>query len=570
MTTHKPLADLPAWTLDQLTAAPPADETKASQNGHSAPQPPADAADTGAYWLGKGLDKVAAGEYRNETGLWLACQLRDAGMAENDAALWMEVYTLRVPRGDDPYTDSEAQSSLRSAYGRPAREPAKGTEKSYSKNAQNNLQPADEDSNIAFFEYVPDEFPTADDAMFYGTAGAIVKAIAPHTEASPVALLVQFLACFGNAAGRHVHYLAEADKHFANLFVLIVGDTAKARKGVSWGHTARVYRAAAPAWLDLHTISGLSSGEGIVHALCDVAAPDIPVGDEGELLRDKRLLAREGEFAGVLGQQKRDGNNLSMVLRDGWDGVPLGTFTKNSPERATDAHLSVIGHITQEELVKRMTSTDAVNGFANRFLYVSTKRAGLLPHGGDLDAIERAVKPHLDALRAALEWAKTPRRLAHDKEAYDLWECDSVYKRLSTGHPGLFGAVTARAEAQVSRIALVHAMLDRSHAVTAAHLRAALALWQFCEDSARYIFGDKLGDSVADGILDALRATADGLTRTELYEQFGHNVPSAKISAALVLLLKLGLARMEKENTGGKGRPVERWYATQKRTQETH
>jgi hypothetical protein len=404
--------------------------------------------------------------------------------------------------------------------------------------------------------------------MFYGTAGAIVRAIAPHTEASPVALLVQFLVCFGNAAGRHVHYPAEADKHFANLFALIVGDTAKARKGVSWGHIARVYRAAAPGWLDLHVINGLSSGEGIVHAVRNVAAADIPLGDEGELLRDKRLLALESEFATVLGQQKRDGNNLSMVLRDGWDGRPFGNFTKNNPERATDAHLSVIGHITKEELVKRMTNTDAVNGFANRFLYVATKRARLLPHGGDLDAIERGTTPHLDALRAALEWAKTPRRLAHDKEAYDLWECE--YERLSTGHPGLFGAVTARAEAQVARIALAHAMLDRSHAVTVKHLRAALALWQSTKDSARYIFADKLGDSIADAILDALRAaTADGLTRTELYEQFGHNVASAKISAALATLLKLRLARIVKEGTGEKGRPAERWFAIRKPTQET-
>src|SRR5260370_1359043 len=140
------------------------------------------------------------------------------------------------------------------------------------------------------------------------------------------------------------------------------------------------------------------------------------------------------------------------------DGVPLGSLTKNSPERGTDAHLSVVGHITQDELVKRLTSTDASNGFANRFVYVATQRARLLPHGGDLDALERAIQPHIQAVCAALDWAKTPRRLARDKEAYTLWEHE--YERLSTGHPGLFGAVTARAEAQVTRIARIYATLD--------------------------------------------------------------------------------------------------------------
>jgi hypothetical protein len=215
-----------------------------------------------------------------------------------------------------------------------------------------------------------------------------------------------------------------------------------------------------------------------------------------------------------------------------------------------------------------MTSTDAHNGYANRFLFVATRRTRLLPHGGDLDAITRALAPHLPRLSDALTWAKTPRRVAHARDAYALWEQE--YERLSTGHPGLFGAVTARAEAQVTRLALVYAILDRSQDITAAHLRAALALWQFCEDSARAIFGDRLGDPIADGILDALRATPDGMTRTELYEHFAHNVSSAKIGAALAALMAADLAYMVKEATGEKGRPTERWFAQKKPTQETH
>jgi hypothetical protein len=44
-----------------------------------------------------------------------------------------------------------------------------------------------------------------DDAAYYGLAGDIVRRIEPHTEADPVALLVQILVVFGNVIGRSAH-----------------------------------------------------------------------------------------------------------------------------------------------------------------------------------------------------------------------------------------------------------------------------------------------------------------------------------------------------------------------------
>src|SRR5206468_972619 len=61
---------------------------------------------------------------RNDTGLWLACQLRDAGLPEADAAVVMRQYAARCPAGQTPYTEREALATCRSAYATPAREPA--------------------------------------------------------------------------------------------------------------------------------------------------------------------------------------------------------------------------------------------------------------------------------------------------------------------------------------------------------------------------------------------------------------------------------------------------------------
>src|SRR5262249_6385408 len=96
---------------------------------------------------------------------------------------------------------------------------------------------------------------------------------------------------------------------------------------------------------------------------------------------------------------------------------------------------------------------------------------------------------------------------------------------------------------------------------------AALALWDYCEASARYIFGDALGDPVGDQLLRALRAAPSGLTRTQIRDLFGRNTPEQQIARALGVLLERGLARSESEATGG--RPAERWHAIPPGTTET-
>jgi Protein of unknown function (DUF3987) len=574
--TRKPIAPVPAEIVDKLTPPP---EAKVKANGHSVQPIMQDVGETGAHWVNKALDKVTGGAHRNETGHWLACQLRDAGMPEPDAGLWMEVYAGRVPVGDHPYTEREALATLRSAYGRPPRERAKGSSNAsngnvngYASNALNILEAESQDSNNAFNAYADagDAFPVADTAMYYSLAGDIVGVLDEHTEASPVALLAHFLVSFGNAVGRSSRFLVEDTPHHANLFAVLVGPTSGGRKGTARDRIERVFNQAgrqAKHWLDVHVQRGLSSGEGLIYALRD-ARPDEDgdkgtggADDDNELLRDKRLLVCEDEFASVLKVASREGNILSAVLRVAWDGKRLQTLTKHAPLRATDAHVSVMGHITAAELLKYLTSNDASNGLANRFLWIATKRARELPFGGDLDAVRNGLAPLLPKLNEALMWAgKLDRTITWDAEARAEWK--RVYKRLTAERPGLFGSVTARAAAQVTRLALVYALLDCEASIGKEHLRAALAFWRYCEDSARSIFGDKLGDRVADALLAILKSHKPaGLTRAEMYDKLSRNASKADIDAALQLLASLALARGEKESTGTPGRPTERWRA---------
>ncbi len=147
--------------------------------------------------------------------------------------------------------------------------------------------------------------------------------------------------------------------------------------------------------------------------------------------------------------------------------------------------------------------------------------------------------------------------MVRDDNARAMWH--DVYPVLSDGKPGLLGAAISRSEAQVMRLAMIYALEDRSYVVRPVHLEAGLALWQYCEDSARYIFGEKLGDPDADLLLGALRGNENGMTRTEIRDLFQKNRKAHEIDRVLHGLLDQRLAKSQSEKTGT--RPTERWFA---------
>jgi hypothetical protein len=401
------------------------------------------------------------------------------------------------------------------------------------------------------------------DQAFHGPVGAIVRALELHTEADPAAILLQLLVASGNLIGRGPFFGVEADRHYTNLFCVLVGETAKGRKGTAWGHVRRPLGNVDSDWTGSRVLSGLSSGEGVIWAVRDPIMTREAAGHEkarGPLqpdagVADKRLLVHEPEFAGPLRVLSREGNTLSSVLRQSWDTGDLRILTKNNPVNASGAHISIVGHITREELRRYLSDTEAANGFGNRFLWACCRRSKLLPEGGRADSVD--LGPEISALRDAVWFSREARQLSRDDEARDLW-CE-VYPDLSSGASGLFGAVTSRAEAQVARLSCLYAALDASPVILAPHLCAALEVWRYCEDSCRYIFGEALGNRIADQIMAELQARPEGLTRTEIRDLFGRHRRADVLDRALNVIAEEGLAGPRYEQT--EGRPVERWVA---------
>ena len=139
---------------------------------------------------------------------------------------------------------------------------------------------------------------------------------------------------------------------------------------------------------------------------------------------------------------ERPGNTLSPIIRNGWDSQTLSTLTKNSPLKASEPHISIVGHITEDELRARLARTDMANGFANRFLFVCVRRSKLLPHGGNLTDAE--IERLGEGMKKAVAFAKAVGRVEMTQSAREEWE--TIYPHLSAEQPGLLGAITARAE----------------------------------------------------------------------------------------------------------------------------
>jgi hypothetical protein len=400
-----------------------------------------------------------------------------------------------------------------------------------------------------------------DEAAYYGLAGEIVRRILPQTEADPVALLVQFLVGFGNIIGRKAYMLADGARHYLNMFVVLVGETSKGRKGTAWRHIYNILQQVDEEWCK-NIASGLSSGEGLIWAVRDKITKTVKGKKTGKYeteivdagIEDKRLLVIETEFANVLKAMTREGNTLSPVIRSAFDSGNLRTLTKNSPARATEAHVSIVGHITRLEARRELTETESANGFGNRICWVAVRRSKCLPEGGQAVGIADLVV----RLQDTVKFAKTCGELKRDDAARELWA--RVYPTLSEGKRGLLGAITARAEAQVLRFSESYALLDCSTLVTVDHLRAALALWDYCDRSAKWTFETGTGNKNADKILAALNvAGARGLSKSEITtDVFNRNATKFEIDEALRLLHALNLAWCKQENTAT--RPAERWF----------
>lgn len=414
--------------------------------------------------------------------------------------------------------------------------------------------------------------PRPDPCVYRGPIGDYIRLIEPHTEADPVGLLLNGLIFFGSAAGTGRFYQTGGNRQYMRLFGVMVGDTARGRKGTATSDMKPLFQRAAPEWMPrLVTQGGLSSGEGLLHAVRDprfetVEEKDKKTGEKvfrqklvdlGE--EDKRLCIVEPELAAALKQSQRNGNTLSAFVRKAYDvqeDEVWKSLTKNNKDVSTGAHISILAHVTRDELLHHMQQVDAFNGFFNRFLWVMVERSKVLPFGGDFLSISREIDEIGLLLGARIREAQEGGPVFFSDEAKEAWV--AIYRGLAeTRYGGLLDPLTARAESNLIRLMLIYSALDGSNRIKSEHVRASYAFYLYSVECMRHIFGDASGDPLADSILLELENAPGGLTQTQIYSDiFKRNHSSSDIKRALELLVRLGKVQsVTLKPKAGRGRP---------------
>ena len=415
------------------------------------------------------------------------------------------------------------------------------------------------------------EKPRLDLTKFSGITKAFVELATRNSEADPAAVVFTFLARFGVEVGRKPYFNIGDTRHHGRLGIVIVGETAKSRKGTSAKPVERLLSLSSLSspieYKNAHFSPGpFSSGEGIIYAVRNPVKAWNRKKQTNEIVDpgvdDKRLFVLDEEFGGVLANTKREGNTLSMVFRCAWDSGDFDLLTKNSKISATGAHIGWVSHITQYELLSKLPECEGFNGFCNRILWVYSQRRKLVPMPEPMPTKELAELQY--RLLSILNFChEREREITFDEQAKESWVYEYYQKLSSRPENGLLGVILNRSEAQVRRQALLFALLDGESKVGLKHLDQAMAAWQYCEDSACYIFKGQAQDSVTRKISQALQGKGS-LTGTEIRDLFSRHVKKDRIQKAIEELIASDTVEMVSESTGG--RPLQ--VLKQKRTSD--
>jgi hypothetical protein len=297
--------------------------------------------------------------------------------------------------------------------------------------------------------------PLLGGAAYYGITGRFLKAVAPYTEATDAGVLAHLLPAVGTLAGPGPHVWA-GGKQPARVNAALVGRTNGGRKGTSGVPVNQLMRLVDQKFWERQKVGGLSSGEGLIEFVADKRSKDKD-GNELIELVEKRVYVLEEEFSRVLAMSRREGNILSQVIRGAFDSGDLGTLTVH-PRLATGAHISIVAHITPEELAARLDSLEVVNGFGNRFLWFYVESDKVMAKTEPIP--DKVLSPFAPRLRTLMCEGKEDRPVPMDPAAARRWE--EVYPPLRQDHPDLAGAAVARGATMVLRLALTYALLEES------------------------------------------------------------------------------------------------------------
>jgi hypothetical protein len=372
--------------------------------------------------------------------------------------------------------------------------------------------------------------PEWDDGIMHGVAGDIIRKASEYCEAHPAGMYLDFLVSFGSMVGRGPYFNVNSTQHRANEFMVRVGDSAFSRKGTGRDFIDGLLKLVDADWYQTRVASGFGSAEAIIAEVRDDSQQSVRNKRKNVFesvlvpgVSDKRLMIREPELASLFRLASKPQSFADVVIRNAWDGKPLRNLVKGKSDGLSNSnscqfpHISISADTTGREFIRELPEGADSNGFGNRFLYCYVRRVKLCPNGGpQIDWTRELVRVH-----EALSFGRDLEYIGVQKSASKVWnrmygEIEDDIQRV----PGLAGAMCARAVAHVRRLALILCLLDCHDMIETHHLHAAKRIWDYCQDSARFIFSGTTAEQ--ERILAWMRKQHAPVTTPQITQQLFH------------------------------------------------
>lgn len=420
-----------------------------------------------------------------------------------------------------------------------------------------------------------DPMPKIPAGAFPPSLQSAVDAACLGTEAHPMAVALHYVVYFASHIGQQRFIKIGNARHSLDIYGILVGRTGKV-KGTAEEQVIHIEKLAIThlekiaGYVPPRRLSGLSSGEGLIQAIKDQEGEDAEKG-----VVDKRLMITESEYANVLTQDQRNGNTLSMVLRDAYDGKQLSNITL-SPRVASSPHINIIGHITPGEFTEHKSfHAQAVNGALNRNLIFF---AGRNPHAPIPRAYSQEEKSALS------QWFAESVIRARDNITADDYQCKHAGKQIimsdeamvvifeeyfpretaQDAMPEMLANLVSRHRVFVWRLSAIFALMDNTDTIQPENVRQAYRWLDYSAASIRYLLKTAVAEakqkdvvSMADKIYDFLLTfnNAKGATTTEINRKlFSGNKKSKEISQALQVLAESTPPKIEQFESQRQGR----------------
>jgi hypothetical protein len=395
-----------------------------------------------------------------------------------------------------------------------------------------------EETGLGMLTAPPDaDFPAPPDPVaFDGLLGECVMDLAEGTDASLVGLLGSVMAFAGALVPGQAYFHRIQT---SSPFIALVGESSIGRKGTAM---LRALDAAADAidgvFVNRVILDGLRSGEGLVSSLYykrETFPHEPTVG-----------LVFEEEYASLLTARTREGSTLDQTMRTAFDGGPLSNRRVGDTKSVTPPYwLPALVAVTPDELRRRLEAGALQSGSANRWLNLPVVRRP----GESTNTVPRFASDRREALAAARRVALGSSGLLD--VAPDVVRTLAAYADFLAGVCfGLARDLTKRMAVIAFRVALVHALVERSQLVTLVHLRRAIALTEYSRHGIPWAFGETIGNADAALLLRHLRQ-ANRLTKHAITQEIIRD--PIRRQAAIDELVRLGRATVEQIH--GAGRP---------------